>query len=91
MEMLPLDQWSVIELRNISQSAHPFHLHGHAFEVLAIDGVAPDYRVFEDTFDVAPYSIVRLGLLANNPGEWMAHCHILPHAEGGMMTMLMVE
>jgi FtsP/CotA-like multicopper oxidase with cupredoxin domain len=91
METLPLGQWSVIELRNISQSAHPFHLHGHAFEVLTIDGIAPEYRVFEDTFDVAPYSIVRLGLLANNPGEWMAHCHILPHAEGGMMTMLMVE
>jgi FtsP/CotA-like multicopper oxidase with cupredoxin domain len=91
MEMLPMDQWSVIELRNISQSAHPFHLHGHAFEVLAVDGVAPAYRVFEDTFDIAPYSIVRLGLLPNNPGEWMAHCHILPHAEAGMMTMLMVE
>jgi FtsP/CotA-like multicopper oxidase with cupredoxin domain len=91
MEMLPLDQWSVIELRNVSQSAHPFHLHGHAFEVLSVDGVAPEFRVFEDTFDVAPYSIVRLGLLPNNPGEWMAHCHILPHAEGGMMTMLMVE
>jgi FtsP/CotA-like multicopper oxidase with cupredoxin domain len=91
MEMLPLDQWSVIELRNISQTAHPFHLHGHAFEVLAVDGVAPAFRTFEDTFDVAPYSIVRLGLLPNNPGEWMAHCHILPHAEGGMMTMLMVD
>jgi FtsP/CotA-like multicopper oxidase with cupredoxin domain len=91
MQMLAMDQWSVIELRNISQSAHPFHLHGHAFEVLAVDGVAPAFRVFEDTFDVAPYSIVRLGLLPNNPGEWMAHCHILPHAEGGMMTMLMVE
>jgi FtsP/CotA-like multicopper oxidase with cupredoxin domain len=91
MEMLPLDQWSVIELRNISQSAHPFHLHGHAFEVLAVNGVVPSYRVFEDSFDVKPYSIVRLGLLPNNPGEWMAHCHILPHAEGGMMTMLMIE
>jgi FtsP/CotA-like multicopper oxidase with cupredoxin domain len=91
MEMLALDQWSVIELRNISQSAHPFHLHGHAFEVLTVDGVPPEFRTFEDTFDVAPYSVVRLGLLPNNPGEWMAHCHILPHAEGGMMTMLMVE
>lgn len=91
MQMLPIGVWSVIELRNISQSAHPFHLHGHAFEVLTVDGEAPEFRVFEDSFDVAPYSIVRLGLLPDNPGEWMAHCHILPHVEGGMMTMLMVE
>ncbi len=91
MEALTLGEWSVIELRNISQSAHPFHLHGHAFEVLAVDGLQPQFRVVEDTFDVAPYSIVRLGLLPDNPGEWMAHCHILPHVEGGMMTMLAVE
>lgn len=91
MEMVSIGEWSVIEIRNISQSAHPFHLHGHAFEVLSVDGVAPEFRVFEDSFDIAPYSIVRLGLLPENPGEWMAHCHILPHVEGGMMTMLMVE
>jgi FtsP/CotA-like multicopper oxidase with cupredoxin domain len=59
------------------------------FEVLSIDGVAPEHRRIEDTIDVAPYSIVRLGLLSDNPGDWMAHCHILPHAHG-MMTVLRV-
>jgi FtsP/CotA-like multicopper oxidase with cupredoxin domain len=34
-------------------------------------------------------SIVRLGLLPDNPGDWMAHCNILPHAYG-MMTVLRV-
>lgn len=91
IESLDLDSWSVIELRNVSQTAHPFHLHGHAFEVLSVDGEPPPFRRLEDTFDVAPYSIVRLGLLADNPGWWMAHCHILPHVEGGMMTVLHVE
>lgn len=91
MQSVALGQWSVLELRNISQTAHPFHLHGHAFELLSVDGEAPPLRTIEDTLDVAPYSIVRVGLLPDNPGEWMAHCHILPHAEGGMMTMLAVE
>ena len=91
VESLAIDTWAIVELRNISQTAHPFHLHGHRFEVLAVDGVAPELRRLEDTLDVAPYSIVRLGLLADNPGDWMAHCHILPHVEGGMMTVLRVE
>lgn len=91
IETLPRDEWAVIELRNISQTAHPFHLHGMAFEVLSVDGEVPEFRVIEDSFDVAPYSIVRLGLLPDNVGDWMAHCHILPHVEGGMMTVLRVD
>jgi FtsP/CotA-like multicopper oxidase with cupredoxin domain len=89
IETLTLGEWSILELRNISQTAHPFHLHGHAFEISSIDGIAPEHRRIEDTIDVAPYSIVRLGLLPDNPGDWMAHCHILPHAHG-MMTVLRV-
>ena len=91
IESLALQQWSIIELRNISQTAHPFHLHGHAFEVLSIDDEAPDFRRVEDSINVNPLSKVRLGLLPDNPGDWMAHCHILPHVEGGMMTVLRVE
>ncbi len=34
---------------------------------------------------------VRLKVLADNPGDWMTHCHILPHAGDGMMTVLRVE
>ena len=87
IETLTLGQWSIIELRNISQTAHPFHLHGQAFEILSIDGDTPPVRRLEDTIDVAPYTIVRIALTPDNPGDWMAHCHILPHAHG-MMTVL---
>lgn len=89
IETLVLGEWSIIEVRNISQTAHPFHLHGQTFEVLNIDGDTPEYRSLEDTINIAPYTIVRLGLLPDNPGDWMAHCHILPHAHG-MMTVLHV-
>ena len=90
IEELPLDSVAVLEIRNISPTKHPFHLHGHAFEVLSIDGVPPAMPTFEDTVDVAIGSTVRLRLLADNPGDWMAHCHILPHAHEGMMTVLRV-
>jgi len=79
----------VIEVRNLSPTHHPFHLHGMAFEVLSRDGVAPVSRTLEDTIDLPIASRARLLLHADNPGEWMAHCHILPHAHG-MMTVLRV-
>lgn len=81
----------IIEVRNLSPAEHPYHLHGMAFEVLSVDGVPPGARQIEDTINVGVYGTVRLRLVADNPGDWMSHCHILPHAEGGMMTVLRVN
>ena len=47
-------------------------------------------RTVEDTVDLPSHSVARLRLVADNPGAWMAHCHILPHADNGMMTLLQV-
>lgn len=80
----------VIEVRNLSSGEHPFHMHGYALEVLSIDGVAPAVQTLEDTVNVPIYSVLRLLLRADNPGGWMTHCHILSHAEGGMMTVIQV-
>ncbi|HIA02821.1 MAG TPA: hypothetical protein EYN66_13085, partial [Myxococcales bacterium] len=90
VEEVPLGAERIIEVRNLSPTEHPFHLHGHAFEVLSVDGVQPKYLTLEDTINVGIRSKVRLRLVANNPGDWMTHCHILPHAERGMMTVLRV-
>jgi FtsP/CotA-like multicopper oxidase with cupredoxin domain len=81
----------IVELRNLSATEHPFHLHGHAFEVLSVDGVPPAARQVEDTVNVGIRQIVRLRFVADNPGDWMVHCHLLGHEEGGMMTVLRVE
>lgn len=90
IETLALGQEAVIEVRNLSATEHPFHLHGHAFEVLSAGGVAPGWRRVEDTVNVRIREAVRLKLVADNPGDWMAHCHVLPHAHDGMMTVLRV-
>ncbi len=91
IESLPLGADAIVEVRNLSPTHHPFHLHGHHFELLSLDGVPPAWRTIEDTIELPLYGVARLRLLADNPGDWMTHCHILPHAEGGMMTVLRVE
>ena len=90
IEEVPLGSRAVVEIRNLSPSNHPFHMHGQIFEVLSVDGVAPPYKMLEDTINVAIRSTVRLLVYADNPGDWMTHCHILPHAHHGMMTVFRV-
>ena len=91
IQSLSLGQHAIIELRNVSAVHHPFHLHGLTFEVLSIDGVAPSTRQIEDTIDMGIYQTTRILVHADNPGDWMLHCHILPHGDEGMMTVLRVE
>ena len=80
----------ILEVRNLSPTEHPYHLHGHTFEVLSRNGVAPLQPTYEDTINIKIRERVRLRLVADNPGDWMSHCHILPHAEDGMMTVLRI-
>ena len=87
---LPLGSEAIITVRNLSPTEHPFHLHGHSFEVLREGGVASEILRIEDTVNVRIREDLRLRLVADNPGDWMTHCHILPHAHGGMMTVLRV-
>ena len=90
IEELVLGEEAILEIRNLSATEHPFHLHGHAFEVLSIAGEIPTQATWEDTLNIPIHESARIRLIADNPGEWMAHCHILPHADGGMMTVLRV-
>jgi FtsP/CotA-like multicopper oxidase with cupredoxin domain len=73
-----------IELVNHSMMAHPIHLHGHAFQVVAIDD-RPIQGAVRDTVLVTPMmGSVRIAFDANNPGRWAFHCHNLYHMMTGM-------
>jgi FtsP/CotA-like multicopper oxidase with cupredoxin domain len=76
---------------NDSFRLHPMHLHGMFFKVLARDGVRVDEPFFRDTVLIHPKETVDIGLVPLDEGDWMMHCHILEHAEAGMMTMLEVR
>lgn len=81
----------ILHMINETDFAHPMHLHGHFFRVLAIDGVATPHREWRDTVIMAPRQAIDVAFVADNPGEWMYHCHILDHAAGGMMGTIIVE
>jgi FtsP/CotA-like multicopper oxidase with cupredoxin domain len=79
-----LQIWDVM---NASHMDHPFHLHGFFFQVLAVNGVAPAFRSWEDTVNVPPRGRVLIAWMPDDrPGTWMYHCHILEHHAGGMMA-----
>lgn len=81
--------WSVT---NTFDWAHPFHMHGFFFQVLADDGTPRMPLEWKDTVDVPVDKTVRFVIhYDDRPGMWMFHCHILDHADAGMMAMLMVE
>jgi FtsP/CotA-like multicopper oxidase with cupredoxin domain len=88
---LALQKWSRVRFTNMSPRIHPIHLHGMFFHVLARNGALLDEPFFRDTVLVHPHEIVDVGVVPLEAGEWMMHCHILEHAEAGMMTMLDVR
>ncbi len=73
----------VLELVNETSWHHPIHLHGHVFRVL------PDGH-WADTVLLDPDSRAEIALVADNPGDWMFHCHVLEHQATGMMAMVRV-
>ncbi|MCG5481062.1 MAG: multicopper oxidase domain-containing protein [Ensifer alkalisoli] len=74
-----------ITFRDQTTMAHPMHLHGHHFQVVAINGkrIAGAVR---DTVLVPSQGSVTVAFDAMNPGKWPLHCHHLYHMTGGMMT-----
>jgi FtsP/CotA-like multicopper oxidase with cupredoxin domain len=73
---------------NMSMMEHPMHLHGHVFELAAIDGV-PTKGVRKDVVVVRPMmGQVEIDVVADNPGTFLLHCHNELHMEGGLATTL---
>jgi FtsP/CotA-like multicopper oxidase with cupredoxin domain len=81
-----IGELQVWEVSNTSLMDHPFHLHGFFFQVIDVNGVAPEYLAWKDTVNLPPKSKVKIAWIPDNrPGKWMYHCHILEHHEAGMM------
>ena len=74
----------VLELVNDTAWHHPIHLHGHTFRI-ASSGTWGDSVLLD------PKSRAEVALVADNPGDWMLHCHVLEHQGTGMMAVVRVS
>jgi FtsP/CotA-like multicopper oxidase with cupredoxin domain len=73
----------MLGLVNKTAFAHSMHLHGHHFRLLdrLDDGWKPYWL---DTAVVPRMETWRIAFVADNPGKWMLHCHMLEHQDTGM-------
>jgi FtsP/CotA-like multicopper oxidase with cupredoxin domain len=80
----------VLAIDNQTAWHHPMHTHGHSFRVITRNGARTKYREWRDTVLIPPRERAEIAFVADNPGDWMFHCHILDHQEGGMMSIIRV-
>ena len=83
---------AIVRFRNMSPEAHPMHLHGQSFRVLAIKGTLLATPIVKDTVDVeAHMGSAVLEFTAHNPGDWLFHCHKPMHMMGGMIALVKIR
>jgi len=80
----------ILAVRNETAWYHPIHLHGHSFRVITRNGQPTRDREWRDTVLLPPRGTTDIAFVADNPGDWMLHCHILDHQDGGMMAVIRV-
>lgn len=89
-------------INNLDEGAHPFHLHGHQFWIMA-SGASGDFNwssyynlsttnpMRRDTMTVDAYGWSLIRFVADNPGLWAFHCHISWHMEAGLLMQFMTR
>jgi FtsP/CotA-like multicopper oxidase with cupredoxin domain len=73
-------------IKNDTKWDHPFHLHGYFFKPVDEKGEPLRPMAWKDTINIPMNTTARvLVTFDERPGTWMFHCHILDHAEIGLM------
>lgn len=98
-EPIKVKAGNVVRLRfaNFSHMAHPIHLHGHWFRWIAQDASPLPQPHIVNTLPIHPGQTADVDFIANNPGVWPLHCHILGHMVdnhdrmAGLMTVVQYE
>lgn len=73
---------------NHTTMSHPMHLHGHLFQVVAVNGKRFAGAMRDTVLLPANMGMVTIAFDADNAGTWALHCHHLYHMAGGMMTSM---
>ncbi|KAL8770436.1 MAG: hypothetical protein Q9209_003862 [Squamulea sp. 1 TL-2023] len=92
------NEWAVLVIQNkviglLGTIAHPIHLHGHDFWILAQDtgpwdGTTDSFKTINpprrDTATLPAQGHLAIAFRLDNPGTWLLHCHIVWHASQGL-------
>jgi len=75
-----------IRIANLSMHNHPIHLHGHRFVVTGSDGGRwPRAQWRPEITEIVGVGQTRdLEFVADNPGDWALHCHMMHHTMNAM-------
>lgn len=76
----------IVKTVNQTGWPHAMHVHGHHFQIISRNGKQVQNRDWRDTFFIDGNETVEIAFVADNPGKWMLHCHMLEHAAAGMRT-----
>lgn len=80
----------IFRLKNETRYNHPIHLHGMTFQLLRSNkrDIAP---LFTDTALLQNGETMDVALVADNPGDWVFHCHVIEHQKTGLAAYVRVE
>lgn len=79
-----VEDWTI---RNEDKQQHPFHIHTNDFQVMSVNGAPYDAVSFQDTVNLPANSEVVIRIpFRDFTGKFVYHCHILNHADMGMMA-----
>ena len=87
---LELGKTYIFRLKNVTPHSHPIHLHGFIWSVLRSNQKTFDL-FHTDTVLLQKNEMVEVAFVADNPGRWMYHCHVIEHMKTGLMGYITVK
>lgn len=87
---LDLGKTYIFDLKNNTPHMHPIHMHGVMFKVMKSNKKKID-PFFTDTVLMEKNERVQIAFVADNPGRWMYHCHVIEHMKTGLMGYVTIR
>ena len=87
---LELGKSYVLRLHNESPNIHPIHLHGLTFKPIR-SNQGPVAQNWTDTYLLRKNEIADIAFVADNPGDWAFHCHVIEHQKTGLSGYVRVS
>ena len=86
---LDLGKSYIFRMKNETKNDHPIHLHGMAFKLLS-SNLRPLPPHWTDTALLRADETVEVAFVADNPGDWVFHCHVIEHQKTGLAGLIRV-